>query len=91
MYFKVLQYLCTFTQNSLILFRDSRKKYKKKIRKKQRQQQKPENKTIKPNKNSKIKPKQTGKKQTCMHQTKVYTFTGISNPSKHEVIASMYI
>lgn len=42
-------------------------------------------------KNTKIKPKQTGKKQTCMHQTKVYTFTGISNPSKHEVIASMYI
>lgn len=71
--------------------------FKKKIKnnnkkKNQQQQQKPENKTIKPKKNnSKIKPKQTGKKQTCMHQTKVYTFTGISNPSKHEVIASMYI
>lgn len=64
----------------------------KKLKKTQQQQQKLENKTIKPKKkNSKIKPKQTGKKQTCMHQTKVYTFTGISNPSKHEVIASMYI
>lgn len=82
MYFKVLQYLCTFTQNSLILFRDSRKKYKK-IRKKQEQQQKPGNRTIKPKQKlkNKTKKKHVKNKHACIKQRYIHLLVYRTPPS----------